>query len=96
MLYQNVSVQPQYISSESDQELLSNLNFVELTPEEQQEAETISAQMEIVREGNRTAIAAVISSQVRILSQTKTVSEMDNWLYDLDIEVINYNMAMKP
>lgn len=96
MLYQNVSVQPQFISAESDQDLLSNLDFVQIAPEEQQEAEVISAQMQLVREGNKAAIAAVIAPGVRILTQAKTVNEFTDYLHELDLEVINFNMAMKP
>lgn len=96
MLYQNVSVQPQFISAESDQDLLSNLDFVQIAPEEQQEAEVISVQMQLVREGNKAAIAAVISPKVRILTHKKTTSEFSDYLNELDIEVINFNMAMKP
>ncbi len=96
MLYQHVSVQPQFISDEeSDEDLLSNLEFVEVV-EEEQKPEIISARMEVVRKGNKTAIAAIISSKVRILSQEKTLDQFNDYLYDLDIEAINLNMATKP
>lgn len=91
MLNEIIVTNPNAIVEGTDEDLLANLEHIEI-----QTPETLSAQMQLVREGNKAAIAAVISPGVRILTQTKTVNEFTDYLHELDLEVINFNMAMKP
>jgi hypothetical protein len=81
---------PAAIVNGTDEDLLSNLDYVIL-----EEPEAMSARMELVREKNRSAIAALVSPNVRILTTSKTPDDFREYLQELDIETADYQFSMK-
>jgi hypothetical protein len=79
------------IANGTDEDLLSNLDYVIL-----EEPEAMSAKMELVRKKNRSAIAALVSPNVRILTTSKTPDDFREYLQELDIETAEYQFSMKP
>lgn len=91
MLTEITVTNPSKITEGTDEQLLANLEHIEL-----ENPETLSTKMELVREKNRTAISTTIAPGVRLMTQTKTVGEFNDYLKDWYIEVIEFDFAMKP